>query len=53
VDGWQQAMWAGVVVTAVLLAHILTRGPLSPAGAPNPQDRSEDNEPQGAERATT
>ncbi|WP_433891162.1 MFS transporter [Streptomyces sp. CA-111067] len=53
VDGWQQAMWAGVAVMAVLLAYVLTRGPLSPAGAPNPQDQSEDNEPQGAERATT
>ncbi|GAA3092292.1 MFS transporter [Streptomyces rectiviolaceus] len=27
VDGWQQAMWAGVAVMAVLFLHILARGP--------------------------
>jgi EmrB/QacA subfamily drug resistance transporter len=27
VDGWHQAMWAGVVVLAVLFVHTLTRGP--------------------------
>ncbi|MFJ3498630.1 MFS transporter [Streptomyces sp. NPDC086091] len=27
VDGWQQAMWAGVVVMAALLAYVVTRGP--------------------------
>lgn len=27
VDGWQQAMWAGVAVMAVLLLYILARGP--------------------------
>ncbi|WP_052852674.1 MFS transporter [Streptomyces avicenniae] len=27
VDGWQQAMWAGVAVMAVLLLHVLARGP--------------------------
>jgi Na+/melibiose symporter-like transporter len=27
VDGWQQAMWAGVTVMAVLLLYVLTRGP--------------------------
>ncbi|MBL7255429.1 MFS transporter [Paractinoplanes lichenicola] len=28
VDGWQQAMWAGVAVMALLLAYVVTRGPL-------------------------
>ena len=27
VVGWQQAMWAGVVATAVLFVHVLARGP--------------------------
>ncbi len=27
IDGWQQAMWAGVVVMAILLGYILIRGP--------------------------
>jgi len=27
VDGWQQAMWAGAAVMAVLLVHVLARGP--------------------------
>ena len=27
VDGWQQAMWAGVTVMAVLLLYVLPRGP--------------------------
>lgn len=27
VDGWQQAMWAGVVVMTILLAYVLARGP--------------------------
>ncbi|MET7332181.1 MFS transporter [Nonomuraea sp. NPDC005650] len=27
VDGWQQAMWAGAVVMAVLFAYVLARGP--------------------------
>ncbi len=26
-EGWQRAMWAGVAVMAVLLAHIALRGP--------------------------
>ncbi|MBM9509309.1 MFS transporter [Actinacidiphila acididurans] len=33
VDGWQQAMWAGVIVMAVLLLYILTRGPQNPSPA--------------------
>ncbi|AGP38307.1 hypothetical protein BE04_33070 [Sorangium cellulosum] len=27
VDGWQQAMWVGVAVMAVLLIYVLARGP--------------------------
>jgi hypothetical protein len=27
VDGWQQAMWAGVGVMALLFAYVLARGP--------------------------
>ncbi|MBM2615583.1 MFS transporter [Actinoplanes sp. LDG1-06] len=27
VDGWQQAMWAGVIVMALLLAYVVARGP--------------------------
>ncbi|GAA0418963.1 MFS transporter [Acrocarpospora corrugata] len=27
VDGWQQAMWAGALVMAVLFVYVLTRGP--------------------------
>ncbi|WP_081238893.1 MFS transporter [Streptomyces viridosporus] len=42
VDGWQQAMWAGVAVMAVLFLHLLARGPRRPAhvpaGAPGPAD---------------
>jgi EmrB/QacA subfamily drug resistance transporter len=30
VDGWQQAMWAGVAVMVILFLYILTRGPLRP-----------------------
>ncbi|MFI1225020.1 MULTISPECIES: MFS transporter [unclassified Streptomyces] len=31
VDGWQNAMWAGVAVMAALFLYVLARGPLSPA----------------------
>jgi len=27
VDGWQQAMWAGVAVMGVLLVYVALRGP--------------------------
>lgn len=37
VDGWQQAMWAGVVVMAVLFVHLLARGPQRPAAATPPR----------------
>lgn len=33
VDGWQQAMWAGVAVMGALLVHIALRGPKGPAPA--------------------
>ncbi|OEV16450.1 hypothetical protein AN221_33290 [Streptomyces nanshensis] len=37
VDGWQQAMWAGVAVMAALLLLVLLRGPKSPVpGVPGP-----------------
>lgn len=31
VDGWQQAMWAGVAVMAVLFLYVVARGPRRPA----------------------
>jgi EmrB/QacA subfamily drug resistance transporter len=34
VDGWQQAMWAGVAVMAVLFVYVLARGPQRPISAP-------------------
>ncbi|OON32539.1 hypothetical protein BSA16_05120, partial [Micromonospora sp. Rc5] len=27
VDGWQQAMWAGVAVMTILFVYVLARGP--------------------------
>ncbi|MFD8309330.1 MFS transporter [Streptomyces sp. NPDC059690] len=41
VDGWQRAMWAGVVVMGALLLYILLRGPQRPAPAVDepPADR--------------
>ncbi|MGW2625416.1 MFS transporter [Micromonospora taraxaci] len=40
VDGWQQAMWAGVAVMTILFVYVLARGPrrtapITPATAPN------------------
>ncbi|MCZ4511489.1 MFS transporter [Streptomyces sp. ActVer] len=32
VDGWQNAMWAGVAVMAALFAYVLARGPQQPTG---------------------
>lgn len=32
VDGWQNAMWAGVAVMASLFVYVLARGPRSPSG---------------------
>jgi EmrB/QacA subfamily drug resistance transporter len=32
VDGWQQAMWAGAAVMAVLFVYVLARGPRQRAG---------------------
>lgn len=41
VDGWQQAMWAGVAVMAILFGYVVTRGPQRvrpavPAAEPRP-----------------
>ncbi|WP_328436326.1 MFS transporter [Streptomyces sp. NBC_00444] len=49
VDGWQQSMWAGVAIMAVLLAYILLRGPhnTTPTNTPhtpNTPDKTEDTE---------
>ncbi|WP_327308854.1 MFS transporter [Streptomyces sp. NBC_01298] len=37
VEGWQQAMWAGVAVMAVLFLYVLARGPKGPAPVPAPE----------------
>ncbi|MGW3419323.1 MFS transporter [Streptomyces phaeochromogenes] len=34
VDGWQNAMWAGVAVMAALFVYVLARGPQQPTGTP-------------------
>ncbi|MEV2191425.1 MFS transporter [Streptomyces phaeochromogenes] len=34
VDGWQNAMWAGVAVMAALFGYVLVRGPQQPTGTP-------------------
>jgi EmrB/QacA subfamily drug resistance transporter len=34
VEGWQNAMWAGVAVMGVLFVYVLVRGPQRPAGTP-------------------
>ncbi|MFE4636884.1 MFS transporter [Streptomyces sp. NPDC056773] len=34
VEGWQQAMWAGVAVMGVLFLYVLARGPKNPAADP-------------------
>lgn len=41
VDGWQQAMWVGVVVMTVLFVYVLARGPQrnSPAMRPGSQPK--------------
>ncbi|MFZ3492551.1 MFS transporter [Streptomyces sp. 5.8] len=47
VEGWQQAMWAGVAVMGLLFLYILVRGPKNPAPAPAPasaQDPAADPE---------
>ncbi|WP_407841116.1 hypothetical protein ACE1OC_39600 [Streptomyces sp. DSM 116496] len=33
VEGWQQAMWAGVAVMGVLFLYVLARGPKNPLPA--------------------
>src|SRR5690606_29477703 len=46
VDGWQQAMWAGVAVMAALLVYVALRGPRNTA------PRRADDEPAPAATAT-
>ncbi|MER5764695.1 MFS transporter [Streptomyces sp. NPDC002082] len=41
VEGWQQAMWAGVAVMGVLFLYVLTRGPKNPVPAPALEPESE------------
>lgn len=43
VEGWQSAMWAGVVVMAVLFVYVLVRGPRPPSDTPagTPVDQPE------------
>ncbi|MFB7712350.1 MFS transporter [Streptomyces sp. NPDC056105] len=38
VDGWQQAMWAGVAVMGALCVYVLVRGPRTPAAAATMDD---------------
>ncbi|MFE7972734.1 MFS transporter [Streptomyces shenzhenensis] len=45
VDGWQQAMWAGVAVMGALFVYIALRGPKN--SAPVPADDTETAEPLG------
>jgi EmrB/QacA subfamily drug resistance transporter len=37
VAGWQQAMWAGVAITALLFVYVLLRGPARKASSKAPQ----------------
>ena len=46
VDGWQQAMWAGVAVTGALFVHVALRGPKD--AAPVAVDEAEADEMAGA-----
>ncbi|MEU5342654.1 MFS transporter [Streptomyces sp. NPDC020766] len=45
VDGWQNAMWAGVAVMAALFAYVLARGPQQPTATPA-------NDPEPADATT-
>ncbi|MFI6503913.1 MFS transporter [Nonomuraea typhae] len=48
VDGWQQAMWAGVVVMGVLFVYAALRGPKNKLPAPaDPEETHETVTPQG------
>ncbi|WP_375000583.1 MFS transporter [Aeromicrobium sp. CTD01-1L150] len=46
VDGWQQAMWVGVAVMAILFLHVLFRGPVRPRGD---AEDTHDDEPSPAQ----
>ncbi|MBV7242369.1 MFS transporter [Streptomyces sp. MW-W600-10] len=50
VDGWQDAMWAGVAVMAALFLHVLVRGPVRPART-GPESPSRPAGPDAPERA--
>lgn len=43
VDAWQEAMWAGFTVMAVLLAYILARGPQRSHAAPTTETAATDD----------
>lgn len=43
VDGWQQAMWAGAAVMAVLFVYVLARGPQQPARGSVSNSRESDD----------
>ncbi|MEU3735116.1 MFS transporter [Streptomyces sp. NPDC033538] len=51
VDGWQQAMWAGVAVMAALLVYVALRGPKNTA--PRPADDEPTPAAATAENVTT
>jgi EmrB/QacA subfamily drug resistance transporter len=58
VDGWQQAMWAGVVVMGVLFVHVAFRGPGRTVPANTDADADPDTDadadgPETAEALTT
>ncbi|MET9442767.1 MFS transporter [Streptomyces sp. NPDC006610] len=44
IDGWQQSMWAGAAVMAVLLVYIVLRGPKDTPAKPAPDTAQEDPE---------
>ncbi|MFI5764946.1 MFS transporter [Streptomyces sp. NPDC051563] len=43
VEGWQQAMWAGVAVMGVLFLYVLARGPKSQDAIPEPNPNPNPN----------
>ncbi|MEV5893521.1 hypothetical protein [Nonomuraea fuscirosea] len=44
VDGWQQAMWAGVVVMGVLFVYAVVRGPSNGLSASADQEKTSDED---------
>jgi EmrB/QacA subfamily drug resistance transporter len=46
VDGWQQAMWAGAAVMAILFVYVLARGPQrTPSGTPTDTEAGPTSDP--------